>query len=157
MPSTAVLSRAHGALERGRGADAVQLLQPALRSSSLTREDELALRVLLAEAWLLQDDPTQAGASLGRPPDALRETSAPPATLSNLWRLHGRVAQTRGDQSRAVAHHLKALKFAEVAHDLRAVGLAHFELARCYKLVGDRATGADHFNEAATALHAVGD
>ena len=160
MPSTALqplVARAHTALERGRGADVVQLLQPALRSSSLTREDELVLRVLLAEAWLLQDDPTQAGASLGRPPEALRGSSVPPATLSHLWRLHGRVAQTRGDQSRAVAHHLKALRFAESAHDLRAVGLAHFELARCYKLIGDRATGADHFNEAATALHAVGD
>ncbi len=67
------------------------------------------------------------------------------------------MASTRGDQSRAVALHLKALKYAELAHDLRAVGLAHFELARCYKLVGDRATVADHFSEAATALHAVGD
>src|SRR4029450_15657 len=39
----------------------------------------------------------------------------------------------------------------------RAVGLAHFELARCYKLVGDLATMADHFAEAASALHAGGD
>jgi len=152
-----LLARAHTALERGRGADATQLLQPALRSSALTREDELVLRVLLAEAWLLQDDLTQASASLGRPPDSLRESSVPPTTLANLWRLHGRVASTRGDQSRAVALHLKALKYAELAHDLRATGLAHFELARCYKLVGDRATVADHFSEAATALHAVGD
>ena len=111
----------------------------------------------MAEAWLLQDDPAQAGASLGRPPDSLRESAVPPTTLSNLWRLHGRVASTRGDQSRAVALHLKALKYAELAHDLRAVGLAHFELARCYTLVGDRATVTDHFSEAATALHAVGD
>ena len=125
-----VLTRAHEALERGRGADAVQLLQPALRSSALTRDDELTLRGLLAEAWLLQDDLSQAGASLGRPPDSVRESGVPPATLSHLWRLHGRVASARGDQSRAVAHHLKALKFGELAHDLRAVGLAHFELAR---------------------------
>ena len=152
-----VLTRAHEALERDRGADAVQLLQPALRSSALTRDDELTLRGLLAEAWLLQDDLSQAGASLGRPPDSVRESGVPPATLSHLWRLHGRVASARGDQSRAVAHHLKALKFGELAHDLRAVGLAHFELARCYKLIGEQASGTDHFNEAATALHAVGD
>jgi DNA-binding NtrC family response regulator/tetratricopeptide (TPR) repeat protein len=152
-----VLARAAAALERGRGADASQLLQPALRSSALTRDDELSLRALLAEAWLLQDDPTQAGASLGRPPDGAREGSVSPATLSHLWRLHGRVASTRGDQSRAVGFHQKALRLGEQAHDLRATGLAHFELARCYKLVGDRATMAEHFNEAATALHAVGD
>jgi hydrogenase-4 transcriptional activator len=152
-----LLARAHAALERGRGADAAQLLQPALRFSGLTREDELTLRVLLAEAWLLQDDPGQAGASLGRPPDAAREPNVAPATLSHLWRLHGRVASTRADQSRAVGLHQRALRFGEQAHDLRATGLAHFELARCYKLVGDRATMADHFNEAATALHAVGD
>jgi transcriptional regulator with AAA-type ATPase domain/tetratricopeptide (TPR) repeat protein len=152
-----ILARATTALERGRGSDAAQLLQPALRSSSLTREDELTLRVLLAEAWLLQDDPTQAAASLGRPPEAVRETTVSPATLSHLWRLHGRVVSTRGDQSRAVGFHQKALRLAEQAHDLRATGLAHFELARCYKNVGDRATMAEHFNEAATALHAVGD
>jgi hydrogenase-4 transcriptional activator len=160
MPSAAIqplLARATVALERGRGADAVQLLQPALRSGALTREDELTIRALLAEAWLLQDDPTQAGASLGRPPDAAREHNVAPATLSHLWRLHGRVVSTRGDQSRAVGFHQKALRLAEQAHDLRATGLAHFELARCYKNVGDRATMADHFNEAATALHAVGD
>ncbi len=152
-----VLARAHTALERGRGADAAQLLQPALRSGALTREDELTLRALLAEAWLLQDDLTQASASLGRPPDSLRESAISPAVLSNLWRLHGRVAWTRGDQSRAIALQQRALKHGEHAHDLRASGLAHFELARCYQLVGDRATMAEHFNEAATALHAVGD
>ncbi len=40
----ALLARAQAALERGRGPDAVQLLGPTLRSSTLTREDELALR-----------------------------------------------------------------------------------------------------------------
>jgi hydrogenase-4 transcriptional activator len=151
-----VIARAQTALEHGRGADACQILQTALRAPSRTREDELALRVLLAEAWLLQDDLTQASASLGRPPDTLRE-SVPPATLSHLWRLHGRIASARGDQSRAVALHTRALKQGGTVHDLRAIGLAHFELARCYKLIGDRATMAEHFSQAASALHAVGD
>jgi len=151
-----VMTRAQAALERGRGAEATQILQQALRSTSLTRADELALRAVLAEAWLLQDDLTQASASLGRAPDTLREPVTP-AILSNLWRLHGRLASARGDQSRAIALHGRALKQAEIAHDLRAVGLAHFELARCYKLVGDLGTMADHFAEAASALHAVGD
>jgi hydrogenase-4 transcriptional activator len=151
-----VMTRAQAALERGRGVEATQILQQALRSTSLTRADELALRAVLAEAWLLQDDLTQASASLGRAPDTLREPVIP-AILSNLWRLHGRLASARGDQSRAIALHGRALKQAEIAHDLRAVGLAHFELARCYKLVGDLGTMADHFAEAASALHAVGD
>jgi hydrogenase-4 transcriptional activator len=150
------MARAQAALERGRGAEVTQILQQALRSTSLTREDELALRIVLSEAWLLQDDLTQASASLGRPPDTLRESVAP-ATLSHLWRLHGRLASARGDQSRAIALHVRALKLAEVAHDLRATGLAHFELARCYKLVGDHAIMEEHFGEAASALHAVGD
>jgi DNA-binding NtrC family response regulator/tetratricopeptide (TPR) repeat protein len=151
-----VMTRAQTALERGRGVDATQILQQALRSTSLTRDDELALRVTLAEAWLLQDDLTQASASLGRPPDAIRE-SVTPAILSSLWRLHGRLASARGDQSRAIGLQTRALKQAEIAHDLRAIGLAQFELARCYKLVGDLGIMADHFAEAASALHAVGD
>ena len=102
------MTRAQAALERGRGAEATQILQQALRSTSLTRADELALRAVLAEAWLLQDDLTQASASLGRPPDALRE-GVTPAILSNLWRLHGRLASARGDQSRAIALHGRAL------------------------------------------------
>jgi hypothetical protein len=40
-----------------------------------TREDEIAIRAALAEAWLLQDDLAQAAATLGRPPDTLREPS----------------------------------------------------------------------------------
>ena len=63
-----LLARAQAALERGRGAEAVQLLGPALRSSTLSREDELALRSMLAEAWLLQDDLDQAAVGAG--PDA---------------------------------------------------------------------------------------
>ena len=45
----------------------------------------------------------------------------------------------------------------EQAHDPRAIGLAHFELARCYKQLGDTPTMQEHFGQAASALHAVGD
>lgn len=61
-----LLARAAAAIERGHGAEAVQTLSPALKTSNLGREDELAVRSLLAEAWLLQDDLEQA-ASATRP------------------------------------------------------------------------------------------
>src|SRR5499427_9356344 len=124
MPSSslqALLARANAALERGHGAEAAQLLTPALRSSALTRDDELLLRSMLAEAWLLQDDLDQAATALGRPPDTFRDTVAP-GRLTTLWRLHGRLASARGDQSRAIALHGRALKQAEAAHDSRAMG-----------------------------------
>src|SRR5437762_6890887 len=70
----ALLARAGTALERGRGPEAAQMLGPALRSGGLTREDELAVRSALAEAWLLQDDLDQAAAALGRTPDTFRDT-----------------------------------------------------------------------------------
>ena len=61
-----------GAWPRARsGADATR---PALRSSSLTRDEELTVRSMQAEAALLQDDLDQA-ASLARPsPDTFRDT-----------------------------------------------------------------------------------
>src|SRR5438309_6486910 len=152
----ALLARASAALERGRGAEAAQILAPALRSATLTRDDELAVRSTLAEAWLLQDDLDQATAALGRTPDALRETVSP-GRLSTLWRLHGRVASARGDQSRAIALHGRALKQAEVAHDSRGIGLAHYELGQCYKQVGDVAIVREHITKAASPLHAAGD
>jgi hydrogenase-4 transcriptional activator len=152
----AVLARAGAALDRGRGAEAAQILAPVLKSSSLTRDDELALRSMLAEAWLLQDDLDQAAAALGRPPDTFRET-VPPGRLSTLWRLHGRLAYVRGDQSRAIALHGRALKQAELAHDSRSIGLAHYELGQCYRHVGDAATVREHITKAASALHAAGD
>jgi len=77
VPSSSLqplLARAQALLEGGRGVDAVSILAPALRSSVLTRDDELALCALLAEAWLQQDDLDEAGQALGRTPDALRET-----------------------------------------------------------------------------------
>jgi DNA-binding NtrC family response regulator/tetratricopeptide (TPR) repeat protein len=143
-------------LERGRGAEAAQILQPIVRSSSLSREDELVVRAALAEAWLLQDDLTQASSALGRPPDVLREKIAD-AQLSTLWRLHGRITFARGEQSRAIALHSRALKHAELAHESRAIGLAHYELALGYRGVGDSGIVREHLTEAASALHAAGD
>ncbi|MFN7917950.1 MAG: sigma 54-interacting transcriptional regulator [Vicinamibacterales bacterium] len=152
----ATLARAGGALDRGRGPEAVQVLAPLLHSAALAREDDLAVRSALAEAWLLQDDVEQAATALGRTPDTFRDTVSP-ARLSTLWRLHGRIASVRGDQSRAIALHGRALRHAESAHDSRAIGLAHFELAKCYGQVGDTAIVREHLTKASSALHAAGD
>src|SRR4051812_4777627 len=123
---------------------------------SLAREDEFAVRAALAEAWLLQDDLAQAAAALGRTPDTVREPMSD-AQLATLWRLHGRITYARGEQSRAIALHSRALKHAELAHDSRAIGLAHYELALCYKQVGDSGIVREHLTEASSALHAAGD
>ena len=149
------VARGNAALERGRGPEAAELLGTALRAGTLPREDEIAVRTALAEAWLLQDDLAQAGAALGRPPTVREPISD--ARLSALWRLHGRLTFARGEQSRAIALHARALKHAELAHDSRAIGLAHYELALCYKQVGDSGIFRDHLTEAASALHAAGD
>jgi hydrogenase-4 transcriptional activator len=152
-----VIARAVAALERGQAAATIEVLGPLLRTpSSLTREDELSVRVMLAESYLLQGDLAQAGTALGRAPDTLREP-LPQVLHSNLWRLHGRVAFARGEQSRAIALHNRALKQAEMAHDSRAIGLAHFYLGQCYRQVGDMAIVREHIAEAAAALHAAGD
>ena len=152
-----VIARANAALERGQAAATIELLAPLLRTpSSLTREDELSMRVMLAESYLLQGDLAQAGTALGRSPDTLRD-NLPQVLHSNLWRLHGRVAFARGEQSRAIALHNRALKQAEMAHDSRAIGLAHFYLGQCYRQVGDMAIVREHIAEAAAALHAAGD
>ena len=131
------------------------MLQPTLRSS-LTRDDELAVRSMLAEAALLQDDLDRAANALGRAPDTFRDTVSS-SRLSTLWRLHGRLASARGDQSRAIALHGRALKHAESAHESRAIGLAHYELGQCYRQVGDVAIVREHITKAASALHAAGD
>ncbi len=159
MPSTslsALLTRAAALLERGRGADAAELVAPLFRSSTLTRDEDLAVRSTLAEAWLLEDDLEQAATALGRTPDTLRETVSA-GRLSTLWRLHGRLASAKGDQSRAIALQGRALKQAELAHDSRAIGLAHYELAQCYRQVGDVAIVREHISKAASALQAAGD
>ena len=158
MPSSslqALFTRAATALERGRGVEAAQMLAPALKST-LPRDDELSLRAMLAEAWLQQDDLDQATTALGRAPDTFRDTVAP-GRLATLWRLHGKLAFARGEQSRAIALHGRALKHAEAAHEPRAIGLAHYELAQCYRQVGDTAIVREHISKAASALHAAGD
>jgi DNA-binding NtrC family response regulator/tetratricopeptide (TPR) repeat protein len=132
------------------------MLAPFIRSSTLTRDEELTVRSMLAEAWLLQDDLDQAASALGRPPDTFRDT-VPPRRLATLWRLHGRLASARGDQSRAIALHGRALKQAEAAHDSHGIGLAHYELGHCYRQVGDVAIVREHITKAASALHAAGD
>ena len=152
-----LIARATTALERGQAAVTIELLAPLLRNpSALTREDELGIRVMLAESYLLQGDLAQAGTILGRSPDTIREP-LPQVLHSNLWRLHGRVAFARGEQSRSIALHNRALKQAEIAHDSRAIGLAHFYLGQCYRQVGDTAIVREHIAEAAAALHAAGD
>ena len=149
------MARAAAFLERGRAASAAELLAPLLETS-LKREDELGIRAALAEAHLMMGDLTQASAVLGRAPDTLRD-NVPPVLLSTLWRLHGRVAYARGEQSRAIALHGRALKQAEVAHDSRAIGRARYELALCYTKVADVTIVREHIAEAAAALHAAAD
>src|SRR5258708_1358719 len=131
------------------------MLAPVMRSSMI-RDEELAVRSMLAEAALLQDDLDQAASALGRPPDTFRET-VPSRRLSTLWRLHGRLASARGDQSRAIGLHVRALKHAETAHDSSAIGLADYELGQCYRQVGALAILREHITKAASALHAAGD
>ncbi len=114
------------ALRQGRGADAAGLLVRALKQPGLSRDETLQLRCALAEAWFQQDDIRQAGEALGPPPDERERLH--PARLSELWRLHGRLAIARGEPSRAIALLGRALKSAERAHDSRAIGLTHYDL-----------------------------
>ena len=150
------MARSAAALQRGRAAEALEWLSEALASPGLRREDEFAVRCAMAEAWLLRDEVNQAASVLGRPPDVLRERITP-AVLSLLWRLHGRIAAMRGDQSRAIALLGRALKQAEQALDSRAIGLAHYELGVCYRQVGDPAIVREQIGKAIPALNAAGD
>jgi tetratricopeptide (TPR) repeat protein len=159
VPPTGVetsFARAKTALERGLGVEATRLLAPLLRSGSRNREDELDIRAHLCQAWLLQGDFPQATSALGRAPDALKEP-LDDGLLSNLWRLHGHLALAKGDSSRAIALQSRALRHGELAHDSHAIGLAHLELAHCYRTVGDSRIVHDHLTKAAAALHAAGD
>ena len=126
------------------------------RSGTLAREDELAVRTAITEGYIQAEDLGSATTTLGRPPESLKEP-LPDATLSSLWRLHGRLTLAKGEQSRAIAHQTRALKFAELARDSRAIGLAHYELALCYREVGDVGILREHLAQAAPALHAAGD
>ena len=155
MATPDLFGQAVQALERGRGAEATTLLMRALKRSGLGREEQIQLRCALADAWLLQDDIRQATDALGRPPEARERVE--PTRVSDLWRMHGRLAAARGEPSRGIAFLTKALQAAERAHDSRAIGLAHFELGLCYRQVGDTTIVRDHLTQAASALHAVGD
>jgi DNA-binding NtrC family response regulator/tetratricopeptide (TPR) repeat protein len=150
-----LMAQAGDALTRGHGAEAAMLLVRALKQPGLPRDEVLQLRCALAEAWLLQDDLRQATEALGQPPGERERLH--PARLSELWRLHGRLAVGRGEPSRAIAFLTRALKQAERAHDSRAIGLAHYELGLCYRQVGEAAIVRDHIAQAASALHAAGD
>jgi hydrogenase-4 transcriptional activator len=143
------------ALAQGRGADASPLLVRALKRPGLPRDEQIQIRCALAEAWLLQDDLRQATEALGRPPEARERID--PSRLSDLWRMHGRLASARGEPSRGIAFLSKALAAAERAHESRAIGLVHYELALCYRQVGDTVIVREHLTQAASALHAAGD
>jgi DNA-binding NtrC family response regulator/tetratricopeptide (TPR) repeat protein len=154
-PLQPVMARVSSNLDRGKAAGAVDILAPLLQTA-LKRQDELVVRASLAEAHLLLGDVSQAAVVLGRTPETIRE-AMPPTLLSMLWRLHGRVAYARTEQSRAIALHGRALKQAEIAHDSRNIGRAHYELALCYTKIADAAIVREHITEAAAALHAAGD
>jgi DNA-binding NtrC family response regulator/tetratricopeptide (TPR) repeat protein len=155
VPGEDLYTRAVQALDHGFGAEATTLLVRALRQPNLTRDEQVQIRCALAEAWLLQDDVRQAIDALGNPPEGRERLD--PARLSDLWRMHGRLAAARGEPSRGIAFLTKALKHAERAHDSRAIGLAHYELGLCYRQVGDVAIVREHIANAASALHAAGD
>src|SRR4051794_3757895 len=155
MPAVDLFSKATEALQRGQGADAATLLVRAMKQPAASRDEALQLRCFLAEAWLLQDDLRQATEALGKPPEERERVH--PARLSELWRLHGRLAIAHGEPSRGIAFLARALKQAERAHDSRAIGLAHYELGLCYRQVGDSAIVREHISQAASALHAAGD
>jgi DNA-binding NtrC family response regulator/tetratricopeptide (TPR) repeat protein len=155
VPGPDLYEQAVQSLEHGHGADAASLLVRLLRQPGLPRDHQVQIRCALAEAWLLQDDVRQATEALGPPPEGRERMD--PARLSDLWRMHGRLAVAQGEPTRGIAFLTKALKQAERAHDSRAIGLAHYELGLCYRQVGDMAIVREHITNAASALHAAGD
>jgi DNA-binding NtrC family response regulator/tetratricopeptide (TPR) repeat protein len=155
VPGSDLYAQAVQALARGTGAEAASLLVRALKRPGLPRDEQAQIRCALAEAWLLQDDVRQATEALGAPPEGRERLD--PARLSDLWRMHGRLAVARGEPSRGIALLTKALHQAERAHESRAIGLAHYELGLCYRQVGDLAIVREHITKAASALHAAGD
>ncbi|HET7698434.1 MAG TPA: sigma 54-interacting transcriptional regulator [Vicinamibacterales bacterium] len=155
MPLPESFAKATDALQHGHGAEAASLLVRALKTPGLTRDETLQVRTALAEAWFQQDDIRQAADALGQPPEERERLH--PARLSELWRLHGKLAIAKGEPSRGIALLGRALKQAERAHDSRAIGLTHYELGLCYRHVGDTAIVREHIAQAASALHAAGD
>jgi DNA-binding NtrC family response regulator/tetratricopeptide (TPR) repeat protein len=155
VPLPEIFTQATEALQQGHGADAAALLVRAQKQPGLSRDETLQIRSALAEAWFQQDDIRQATEALGDPPEERERLH--PARLSELWRLHGKLAIARGEPSRGIALLGRALKQAERAHDSRAIGLTHYELGLCYRHVGDTAIVREHIAQAASALHAAGD
>ena len=143
------------ALAQGHAAEAAELLARALKRTDLSRDDRAQIRAALAEAFILQDDLKLASEALGPEPDGRERLD--PARLSDLWRIHGRIAVASGEPSRGIAFLGRALNLADKAHDSRAIGLAHYELGLCYRQVGDTAIVREHIAKAASALHAAGD
>jgi hydrogenase-4 transcriptional activator len=143
------------ALAQGHAAEAAELLARALKRTDLSRDDRAQIRTALAEAFILQDDLKLASEALGPEPDGRERLD--PARLSDLWRIHGRIAVASGEPSRGIAFLGRALNLADKAHDSRAIGLAHYELGLCYRQVGDAAIVREHIAKAASALHAAGD
>jgi len=154
--ASSLSAQALEALQRGQGSLAAALLARASKQPDLPPDESLRRRLSLVEAHLLQDQLGQAARLLGRPPDELRART-PPALLSGQWRLHGVLALVAGEPSRAIALLGRALRQAGRAHDPLALGLAHYELARCYRQIGDTGTVREHLSKAASALHAAGD
>ncbi|HYT65380.1 MAG TPA: sigma 54-interacting transcriptional regulator [Vicinamibacterales bacterium] len=150
-----IFAKATEALQQGHGPEAGALLVRTLKQPGLSRDELFQVRTTLAEAWFQQDDIRQAGDTLGQPPDERERLH--PARLSELWRLHGKLATAKGEPSRGIALLSRALKQAERAHDSRAIGLVHYELGLCYRQVGDTAIVREHIAQAASALHAAGD
>jgi DNA-binding NtrC family response regulator/tetratricopeptide (TPR) repeat protein len=143
------------ALEQGHAAEAAELLARALKQGDMSRDDRAQIRAALADAFILQDDLKLAAQAVGPEPDGRERLD--PARLSDLWRIHGRIAVASGEASRGIAFLGRALNLAEKAHDSRAIGLAHYELGLCYRQVGDTAIVREHIAKAASALHAAGD
>ncbi len=112
---------------------------------------------MLAESYLLQGDLAQAGTVLGRSPDTLARQSCR-QSCTQICGACTAASRLRAASSRAPSRCTTArLKQAEIAHDSRAIGLAHFYLGQCYRQVGDMAIVREHIAEAAAALHAAGD
>ena len=97
----ALFSRAQAALNRGQSTEVIRLLSRDLKAPGRARDEELAARCLLGEAWLLHGDVKQASLALGRLPDE-RRASIQPVRLAAVWRLHGQIAATL---RRAVSGH----------------------------------------------------
>jgi len=117
VPLPETFAKALDALQHGHGADASALLVRTQKQPGLTRDEALQLRAALAEAWFLQDDLRQAADALGDLPEERERLH--PARLSEIWRLHGKLAIAKGEPSRGIALLGKALKAAERAHDSR--------------------------------------